>query len=186
MRAARVLTIALLLALATLGSPVFAEPITDPASLNTSNPYDTSLTDGTGLPFLLTGAPTYLFLPGGNSAGGDEGGGAGPDGTDGVNPFGDPFLSSFFADPGGPTGTDSNSSGDPSDSDALGDDTTGVFDGLGPDEDPEGGIAPDNNPRIVFEDVQNPRLPEPATMLLVGAGLTAAVVRRRIHANRTV
>ena len=147
---------------------MFAEPITDPGSVKTSNPYETSLVDGTGLPFLLTGAPTYFGLPGGNTDGGD---GSGEGSSGDTSSFGNPLFSSLFNDP-------SNGGGG-------GDSSNNLPNLLGTDVNRSDEYGPNDVPGVP-DDFRDPQVPEPATLLLIGAGLTAAAVRRRARANGTV
>jgi hypothetical protein len=182
MTAVRVLAFALLAMLVMLASPVSADPITDPGSVNTGSPYDTSLVDGSGLPFLLTGTPTYLQLPSNDSNAGGDGGSDAPGGPGGTDPGG-PFYSPLFFGPSESTETGLFS--DFTTGPDTGDDTNNsIFEFLGLGETPEED-GPNNFPRIQDDLPQTSAVPEPAMMLLVGAGLTAAF-RRRARVNGTV
>jgi hypothetical protein len=186
MTAARVPTIALLVFLGMMASQVSADPITDPGSVNTGGPYDTSLVDGSGLPFLLTGLPTYLLMTNNDSNGGGAGGGEETGGPGGTTAGDDP-LSSLFSGPSGPT--DTGLFTDFNDGPDSGDDTNNIFEffdfesfdlGDGPQED-----WPNDVPGILNDSQETRAVPEPAVMLMIGAGLTAAL-RRRARTNGTV
>ena len=189
MRAARLLTTALLLNVVAW-SPAAADVITDPASLGSDG---SPLFDGSGIPFLWTTAPTYFQLPGnGNANDGDgngngNGNGNGPD--DAAGPFFNPVFFSFLS---GPFGSGDGDLGDLNDGADTEENTEGdvvstlSFSADTPSDDPPSGDSPTGEPGgIDVLSVTVPTVPEPAAMLLLGAGF-AAFLRRRSRASTTV
>jgi hypothetical protein len=136
------------------------------------------LFDEAGLPFLLTWSPAYIGIPVDGEPGGDG------DGPGGGNPF---SFSSFdlplgpgdLGNPGTPGGP-----GNLGDSGDLGDGRTDtpfapLFDN--PLAGPPANLSTEELPKVedVDQGSQQRAAPEPAALLLIGAGLSAAAAIRR-------